>query len=193
MDKSNGYEGIATIFIKGRGQAINGIGTSTVRDWAWTLQPGSTVLDIGCGTGIPMSKLLIEAGMTVYGVDASPTLAKTFRRNFPNAHIACESVEESSFFNRQFDNIIAWGLMFLLSDEAQVMLIQKAAKALYRGGKLLFTSPSKKIEWMDAMTEQPSRSLGAEKYKELLSLSGLFLIGEFEDEGENHYYNAMKV
>lgn len=37
MDKSNGYEGIAAVFIKGRGQAISGIGASSVRGWARTL------------------------------------------------------------------------------------------------------------------------------------------------------------
>jgi hypothetical protein len=31
IDESNGYEGIAEIYIKGRGRAVNGIGSSTVR------------------------------------------------------------------------------------------------------------------------------------------------------------------
>jgi hypothetical protein len=43
------------------------------------------------------------------------------------------------------------------------------------------------------MTEQHSTSLGAEKYKELLTASGLSLIEEFEDEGENHYFDAVKI
>jgi hypothetical protein len=33
MDNSNGYEGIATLFLKGRGQAVNGIGAPEVRSW----------------------------------------------------------------------------------------------------------------------------------------------------------------
>src|SRR5437762_3280369 len=116
MDKSNGYEDIATIFIKGRGQAVNGIGASSVRGWAQTLQPGSVVLDLGCGTGIPVSKILIDAGMIVYGVDASPTIAKAFHQNFPSMPIACETMEESLFFDRKFDGIIASGLIFLIPE-----------------------------------------------------------------------------
>ncbi len=192
-DKSNGYEGIAEHFVRGRGRAVNGIGSSTVRGWVKSLSPGSVVLDIGCGTGIPVSKILIDEGMTVYGVDASPTLAKTFHQNFPDMPIACETVEESSFFNRQFDAIISWGLMFILSVESQMMLIKKAANALQPGGKFLFTATYDANAWNDGMTDQPSISLGADKYRKLIAAAGLSLIEEFEDEGENYYFNTTKI
>lgn len=192
-DKSNGYEGIAITFINGRGKAVNGVGTSSVRKWVKTLTLNSTVLDLGCGTGIPISKILIEEGMIVYGVDASPTMVKVFQQNFPNTPVICEAVEDSLFFNQKFDAIIAWGLLFLLPKEVQGMVIQKAANTLKTGGKLLFTSTAKKIDWKDAMTGEYSISLGAQKYKELLTASGLSLIEEFEDEGENHYFNSVKI
>ena len=193
MDKSSGYEEMAARFITSRGQNLNGIGAPSVRNWARTLPPGASVLDLGCGTGIPISKVLIDEGMTVYGIDASATLIKAFRKNFPNAPAACEPVEDSSFFNRKFDAIISWGLIFLLPEENQVRVLRKAADALQHGGKLLFTAPHKKTEWEDVMTGRPSRSLGAERYKRLLSGAGLALMDEFEDEGENHYFSAVKI
>lgn len=193
MDKSNGYEGIAPEFINGRGLTVNGVGASTVRNLAQQLDAGSTVLDVGCGTGIPMTKILIEAGLVVSAVDASPAMVSAFQHNFPGVPIACEAAEESTFFGQYFDAILAWGLIFLMPEDAQIKLIPKLALALKPGGKLLFTSPAKAIQWRDAMTGQWSRSLGAEKYKHLMSLSGLLLVEEFEDEGENHYYLAVKV
>jgi cyclopropane fatty-acyl-phospholipid synthase-like methyltransferase len=96
------------------------------------------------------------------------------------------------FFNRKFDAIISWGLLFLLPEKIQEVVIQKAANALQPGGKLLFTSTGKKQEWKDAMTEQDSISLGAQKYRDLIKSAGLSLIEEFEDEGENYYFNAIK-
>ena len=193
MDKSNGYEGIAPQFLKGRGIAIDGIGKSTVGKWAQTLQPGSVILDIGCGTGIPVSKVLVDAGMMVYGIDASPTLAETFHENFPRLPIACEAAEESAFFGRQFDGIISVGLMFLLSEEAQIIVINKASAALEPGGKFVFTATYIAHTWNDIMTDQPSISLGAEKYRELTAASGLSIIDEFEDEGGNYYFDSVKI
>jgi len=70
-DKSNGYEEIASIFISGRGRDSSETGASVVADWSQMLPGGATVLDLGCGTGVPISQALIERGFNVYGVDAS--------------------------------------------------------------------------------------------------------------------------
>jgi 2-polyprenyl-3-methyl-5-hydroxy-6-metoxy-1,4-benzoquinol methylase len=193
LDKSNGYERIATMYIEARGKKINGIGASTVRSWAGRQPRTATILDIGCGTGFPITKVLVEEGMKVYGLDASETMIHAFRLNFPTLPSVCEPVEESSFFNRSFDGIVAWGLLFLLGEEVQEIVIRKAASALGTKGSFLFTAPSQRIDWKDAMTGANSFSLGKEKYKELLSASGLSLVEEFGDEGGNYYYNAIKI
>ncbi|KAK3716635.1 hypothetical protein LTR37_006265 [Vermiconidia calcicola] len=40
------------------------------------LKPGSRVLDVGCGTGVPVSKMLADAGMEVIGTDVAPNMVK---------------------------------------------------------------------------------------------------------------------
>lgn len=189
-DQSNGYEAVANTYISARNRSI---GRSIAQQWAQALPKESTVLDLGCGTGIPISKVLIDEGMNVYGIDASPTLVSAFRLNFPATPIACESVEESLFFNIQFDAVVAWGLVFLLSPEGQELLIHKVGLALKTGGRLLFTSPAQMISWKDAMTNLHSQSLGAKTYQKILSQAGLSLIEELDDEGKNHYYHAIKT
>ena len=194
-DASNGYEGIAAEFLAGRGRASStAVGAREVRNWARTLPSGATVLDLGCGPGLPITKVLVEEGLNVYGIDASPSLVNAFRHNFPEIPIACESVQDSLFFNRLFDGVIAWGLIFLLLPEDQRRLIQRVAKILVPGGRFLFTS-SPEVEplvWNDAMTGLESRSLGPVEYRKLLSEAGLRVTSEYEDVGENHYFDARK-
>ncbi len=192
-DRSNGYEGVAVEFLAGRGCAPStAVGARAVRDWARTLAPGATIIDLGCGSGLPITNVLIKEGLNVYALDASLSLVQAFRYNLPKIPVACEAVEDSSFFGRMFDGVVAWGLIFLLPAEEQRRLIQRVATILVPGGRLLFTSPAEPLVWNDAMTGLESRSLGAVEYRRELSSVGLSLIGEYEDEGENHYYDALK-
>lgn len=38
------------------------------------LKPGCRVLDVGCGTGVPVAKMLADAGMDVHGTDVAPQM-----------------------------------------------------------------------------------------------------------------------
>src|SRR5437764_5889971 len=89
--------------------------------------------------------------------------------------------------------ILASGLIFLLSPDDQRHLIQRIDDILVPGGRLLFTSCAEPLVWNDAMTGLESRSLGAEEYRRQLSAAGLSVKSEYEDEGENHYFDAFKA
>jgi 2-polyprenyl-3-methyl-5-hydroxy-6-metoxy-1,4-benzoquinol methylase len=188
-DKSNGYEQVAETFISQRNTSI---GVSTIRSWSRTLPRGSSVLDLGCGHGVPISQALIAEGFAVYGVDASEKMITAFGRRFPSAYAKCVAAEDSEFFGRSFDGAVAWGLLFLLPPEVQKSVIRKVAKALRPGGKFLFTSPREAVTWQDALTGRESISLGSEMYRQILSAEGFTLDGERSDEGDNHYYFAIR-
>lgn len=188
-DTSNGYEDVAEDFMSARNVRI---GPSTVREWSRTLPPGSSILDLGCGHGVPVSKILIEEGFDVYGVDGSAKLIRAFRERFPGAHAECSAVEDSEFFGRTFDGVVAIGLMFLLTPSIQAEVIRKVSRALSPGGKFLFTSAKEAVEWRDSLTGRGSVSLGVERYVEILREVGLTLVGEEVDEGRNHYYCVAK-
>jgi SAM-dependent methyltransferase len=193
MDRSNGYEGVAAEFLVGRGsRRFTGVGVNVVRKWARTLPCRAAVIDLGCGSGSPITEVLVAEGLTVFGVDAAPSFVQAFRRNLPNIPVVCEAVQDSQFFDRTFDGVLAWGLMFLLSPQDQRQLIRKIADILVLGGHLLFTSPSEPMIWNDAMTGLESHSLGAEEYRRLLSTVGLSVTSEYEDEGQNHYFDVRK-
>jgi 2-polyprenyl-3-methyl-5-hydroxy-6-metoxy-1,4-benzoquinol methylase len=122
----------------------------------------SCFLDLGCGHGVPISQTLIEEGFTVFGVDASRTLIEAFRKRFPNAFVECAGVEDSEFFQRTFDGVVACGLIFLMPEDTQSFVIHKVARALNPNGRFLFISPKEIVTWRDALTDRESLSGGSQ-------------------------------
>jgi SAM-dependent methyltransferase len=129
----------------------------TVQEWARTIPRGSSILNLGSDDRVPISQALTDEGFIMHGVDAS-------------------AVEDSAFFNRTFDAVVAWDLMSLLPPDVQSRVIGKVARALRRGGKFLFTAP-----------KQPAR-----EYQRILRDEGLLLVGQQSDEAGNHCYFAAK-
>lgn len=187
-DWSRSWEAIAEDFVAARSD----IGSGVVRQWTKHLRRGGEVLDIGCGAGVPVSQILVEAGFAVFGIDASPTLLSLFSRRFPEAPARCETVQSSNFFGQKFDGAVAVGLLFLLSEGDQRKLIEKVGHALRPGGRFLFSAPRARCVWTDLQTGQPSISLGEVEYRSQLACAGMHLEDIHVDEGANHYFDAIR-
>jgi SAM-dependent methyltransferase len=188
FDSSNGYEKHAETFIRSRNPRV---GLDVVRDWAGQFARGGEVLELGCGYGA-ISEVLVEAGLTLFAVDASPTLLRTFHERFPDVETECCTAEDSLFFGRTFDGVVAWGLLFLLEEKAQLRILAKVGQALRPGGRFLFTAPREAVEWIDMMTECPSRSLGVVKYDRVLRSLGMEVSSGTADDSGNYYYHVIK-
>lgn len=194
-DESNGYEAIASLYAAGRGKRPAeglAIGESVVRAWAAGLPPGAAVLDLGAGPGEPGTRILLEAGLSPYAVDASPTMVAIVRERFPAVPVECAAAESSGFFGRSFEGVLAWGLLFLLEPAVQAQVIAKVARALVPAGRFLFTAPTQVHEWEDAMTGRRSYSLGAREYSRLVRDAGLEWVASERDEGDNHFFLTKK-
>jgi len=188
-DRSEGWDAIAGTFMAARSD----IGAALLRTWARDHLPKpGPVVDIGCGSGVPIAQALIGEGFEVFGIDASPTLLDAFRQRFPGAQSACEAAQDSTFFNQTFTGALAIGLLFLLGADDQREVIRRVANALKPQGRFLFTAPAQACEWRDLQTGRPSRSLGKEAYERHLEASGLRLVDCYHDEGGNHYFDAVK-
>lgn len=155
------------------------------------LEAGAAMLDVGCGNGVPISLARVNDGFELYGIDASPTLAAGFRQRLPAVPVECETVEESAFFGRTFDGVVALGVLFLMPAERQREVIGKIAGSLSPGGRFLFSSPREPCTWPDSHTRRMSISLGHPTYESILSEFGLSLVAEYDDGGDNHYFSAI--
>lgn len=187
-DTSSGYEAVAARYVASRSR----IGEGVVRAWALSLPAGASVLDLGCGHGVPVTEVLLAAGCRVHAIDGAPGLVAAFRERFPGVPVACEPADASTFFDRRYDGIVAWGLLFLLEPPAQRRVIANVSRAVTPGGRFLFTAPAESCTWTDVLTGRPSTSLGAAAYRSLLAEHALAVVEEGDDEGGNHYYVASR-
>jgi len=187
-DRSHGYDAVAEHYMAARSD----VGRDVVAAWAQGLPEGGAVLDVGAGSGEPMVPVLQGAGLDVFALDASPALVAAFRDRFPEVPVACEPAEDSAMFDRQFDGVMAIGLVFLLSEASQRDLLRRMADALNPGGSLLFSAPHQACTWTDVLTGEPSISLGVQTYRSILADYGLTVIQTHTDNGGNHYFEAEK-
>jgi len=80
-DMSNGYDAVAETFMRVRSPII---GCATIQKWTAALPTGGTILDIGAGSGHPLTAALVDDGFDVYAIDASPKMVKALRQHLPN-------------------------------------------------------------------------------------------------------------
>ena len=189
-DCANGYHEHAAEFVFWRERST--IGLTTVLQWAQGLPRGCELLDLGCGSGFPLGKVLSDRGFLLFGIDSAPTLLQAYQQRIPNATLALTTVAEADFFQRQFAGVLSIGLLFLLPEAEQVLLFQKVAAALIPGGQWLFSAPEQACRWTDALTGRESRSLGATRYLQLMAQLGLALHESYQDEGGNYYFAAIR-
>lgn len=188
VDPSNGYDAIANDYVEAR----SSVGVELIENWASHLPEGASILDLGCGHGLPITPALLKAKLDVWAIDASPNMVRLYQASFPNLRVSCETVESSKFFERRFDAVIAIGLLFLLPEAGQTRLIKKVAAALNPGGRLLFSAPRERGEWHDLLTDRLSTSLGEAAYSDALQRAGLTRLKQYKDEGGNNFYEAEK-
>lgn len=75
---------------------------------------GSSVLDLGCGAGIPISKILSEA-FKVTGVDISEKQIALAKSYVPKANFIQSDILDFDIGNNQWDAIVSYYAIFHLS------------------------------------------------------------------------------
>jgi 2-polyprenyl-3-methyl-5-hydroxy-6-metoxy-1,4-benzoquinol methylase len=134
---------------------------------------GGTVLDVGCGTGEPIARYLIDLGFSVVGVDASPSMIELCRARFPNSEWLVADMRELEL-GRRFDGIVAWDSFFHLGIDDQREMFSRIAAHARRGAAWMFTSGPEEGEAIGSYCDEPlyHASLGPEEYGHLLVTNG---------------------
>jgi SAM-dependent methyltransferase len=138
---------------------------------------GATVLDIGCGSGLPIAGELARRGFDVTGVDGSATMLALFRRNMPGASALLADMRELSL-GRRFAGLLAWDSFFHLSPDDQRVMFARFQAHAAPGAALMFTSGNAEGSAVGELEGEPlyHGSLDPDEYRTLLKTAGFQVI-----------------
>jgi ubiquinone/menaquinone biosynthesis C-methylase UbiE len=108
------------------------------------LEPGASLLDVGCGTARVIGGLYRRWGDTValYGIDPSPEMIEPARRKFrrcPRIQIRAGVGERLEFPDRSFDWIVSCLTTHHLRRDLKRPMIEECYRVLRPGGRLLIS------------------------------------------------------
>ncbi len=104
------------------------------------LRPGASVLDVGCGCGVPVARSLADAGYAVTGVDFSEVQIERARHLVPGATFLRADATDVHFPAASFDAVVCLYALIHMPLDAQPRLLRNIADWLRPGGWLLATT-----------------------------------------------------
>lgn len=99
---------------------------------------GTTILDLGCGTGRPMAEHIVAQGRRVLGVDQSEALLQMARSNLPNERWVLSTMEAFEP-DQPCHGALLWDSLFHLSRAQHEPILRKVVNALPPGARLMLT------------------------------------------------------
>ncbi len=134
------YDHMAESYMESRSLFDN---TDQLEELAKLIPPKSSVLDLGCGTGLPVAKFFTERGYNVTGIDLSDKMILLAKKNVPDAVFYAENIINADLSENSFDLIVSFYCLFHLTKENQKQIFHKIMHWLKTGGYAYFTLATK--------------------------------------------------
>ena len=143
----------------------------------------ASVLDLGCGSGRPIARSLMERGYKVTGVDAAPAMIALCQQDYPSGDWHLADMRTLSL-GRTFDGLIAWDSFWHLSpdDQRRTMAIFRTHARPHAA--LMFTSGRTSGESVGTLGGEPlyHASLDETEYRALLNSHGFDVVAHETDD-----------
>jgi SAM-dependent methyltransferase len=177
--------------------------TGPYEPWLDTLRhrlgSGSSVLDLGCGCGVPVARDLAAADHYVTGADISDVQIERARRLVPSATFIRSDFVDLEFEPESFDAITCFFALIHVPLAEQPVLIERIGQWLRTGGVLLATLgdtawTGTEDGWLGGGAPMWWSHADAATYRRWLSDAGLTIVEDrFVPEGSSgHRYLAAE-
>ncbi|UCD92331.1 MAG: class I SAM-dependent methyltransferase [Methanobacteriota archaeon] len=103
------------------------------------LPEGASILDLGCGPGIPFDKYLVESGYDVTGIDISQKHIDFAKDNVPDATFLKSDMSEVDLDEGSFHAVLSLYAIFHIPKEEHEDLFSKIFRTLKSSGLALVT------------------------------------------------------
>jgi len=150
------------------------------------LQPGASILDLGCGSAEPIARYFIEKGCHVTGVDSSPALIDLCKSRFPDQNWIVNDMRTLALGQR-FGGILAWDSFFHLCPEDQRPMFDIFRAHAAPHAALMFTSGTVHGEAIGTYQGEPlyHGSLDTAEYHSLLHQTGFTVVSHVVEDPSN--------
>ena len=149
------------------------------------LPPSGAILDLGCGSAVPMAAYLIGLGHPVTGVDSSPAMIDACEKRFPGQEWIVGDMRQLAW-RRQFSGVLAWDSFFHLGYDDQRLMFPAFRAHAAPNAALMFTSGPAHGEAIGEFGGEPlyHASLDTAEYRSLLDRNGFRVVSHVvEDPG----------
>lgn len=176
------YDRNALAWVKLRGRAL--VEQFWLDAFLSTLPQGAAdLIDIGCGSGEPIARYLIQKGYRITGVDGASTLVELAKAEFPDHRWLTSDMRRLPNLGR-FHGLVAWHSFFHLMPEDQRSMFTTFGRLALPGAGLLFTSGTTHGEVIGTFEGQPlyHGSSDSSEYGKLLQSNGFEVIRHVEHD-----------
>jgi len=155
------------------------------------LASNSTILDIGCGAGVPVDKYFLDRGHKVIGLDISEKQIELAKKNISDGEFKVEDMSELKEGEYGVDAVVSFYAIFHTPRETHGEILKKINSFLNTNGLLLITMGSSDWEGKGDNFfggEMSWSHFGKEKNRQLVEGTGFeILLDEIDDSGgEKH-------
>lgn len=183
----DGYDKIAQIYLASRDRLKSG---KYIQQLLKYLPKQSTILDLGCGAGIPVDDILLKAGHEVIGIDISSEQIKLARKNCPHGQFLVGDIFDLDKNEYEVDAVISFYTIFHIPRESHGKWLKIISTYLKKGGLLLLTMGDREFEGEHELhgTKMWSSQYGTAKNKSLVESAGFKIVSSEIDNsgGERH-------